>query len=74
MFLDVIESNRNSTILSMKYFLETDALYRDGSAISRRSFTILKDKLENVSGTASSQIDLVSYLKIFKTKFRFHQM
>lgn len=75
MLLDVIEvSGRKSTLLSIKYLLETSVIYQSGSSISRRSFSILKEKLAQLDGAVSSQTELVSSLTKFKEDFQQHEM
>lgn len=67
-------SEQKSTLLSIKYLLETPVIYQSGSSISRRSFSILKEKLAQLDGAVGSQTELVSSLTKFKEDFQQHEM
>lgn len=75
LFLDVIEAtNRKSALSSTKFLLDTPIIFKRESSISRRSFSILKEKLAQIDGAIESQTELVSYLSEFKTNFQQHEM
>lgn len=75
LFLDVIAAtNRKSALSSIKFLLDTPIIFKRESSISRRSFSILKEKLAQIDGAIESQTELVSYLSEFKANFQHHEM
>lgn len=76
LFLDIIEdSNEKLAVSSVKHLLQNETIYQSGSPTARRSFLLLKDKLNQLSDDANfSQIELVVQIKRFKEAFEYHVM
>lgn len=75
LFLDVMESYEDKGLFScMKYLMETSTIYQQDAAIARRAFRILIDKLIQISGSITNQMEFISLLKQFQTQFQYHDM
>lgn len=75
LYLDIIEAaDDRLTMLCVKHLLQTESIYQYGSATSRRSFIILRNKLNKLSDDTNAQLELVSSIKQFKSKFEYHEM
>lgn len=70
-----MESSEDMALFScMKYLMETSIIYQQDAAISRRAFRILNDKLIQISGSITNQMEFISLLKQFQTQFQYHDM
>lgn len=76
LYLDIIEgSNEKLAVSSVNHLLQNEVIYQNGSPTARRSFLLLKDKLNQLSDdTNFSQIELVVQIKKFKEAFEYHVM
>lgn len=76
LYLDIIEdSNEKLAVQSVKHLLQNEFIYQNGSPTARRSFFLLKDKLNQISDEMNfPQIELIAQIKQFKETFEYHEM
>lgn len=75
-FLDVIDvaDTTNTNLLSLKCLLKTKIIYQNSSAISRRSFKLLNDKLSKIDMMANSKTELAPLIEQFLIDFQYHEL